>query len=579
MSDDRSPPSDATGHRSAERGPRSTAAERGPRSTAAERGPRRRVLRPALILLCLLLAGSAGSRYFDWRGVRDELVATLSSAGLDARDPETWIEVARERTSHHARLATARALVTDVLNLTPEERRSAAGKERIARLAIARDLAQRALREQPSSWQAPMLVGASIYLERALTGDHRLFTAHQDWEVPLRRAVREAGGKIEPRRLLIAAYLECWPALSAEKKVYARGLMKEVFRQSPSAFAWLAPAWLEAAPDREAAFELIPDRAEAWKRIGQVYVDRRDWDSFSRSYARRLNALERQLQEDLHEVEERLRLGDLEHSRSLCLQVVTSAPPSLRFVPLVVRALEFYPPGLLSIRSPERLHDWRRFALGLDALGLQPLTPRALSRLNDAIGELKTPGAARAALIAGDEYRLDQAEKLSGVKSAPVWAPFLIARARRQLDRNPEKAARSLSQIGPLSRSSISYWQVRQELARARGDHGAIATAAAELERLRANEWSVLRWRLGRSLDSLELLPAAPASGLVLELSPAAPTGAAVEVLWDGEVVAVQPVRRDQAIELSFAVEPRLHLLQVRTLAGGTVNPVRVWLR
>lgn len=529
------------------------------------------------IVLCLLLAGSAAAHFVGWRQARGGLLETLASAGLDGRDRQAFLRVSRERTPDHARLAAARALVDDVLNLTPEDA-GAIAQQRIARLAVARDLARQALRAQPG-WEASMLLGATVYLERSLTADPRLFTSHADWEVPMRRAVEETAGRLEPRRLLAAAYLECWPALSEDKKAYARALMQELFRRSPRAFTRLAPAWIEAAPSRAAAFELVPDQPQAWEQLAQIYAGRRDWESFREAHARRLDALERRLGEDLDEVEKRLRLGDLENSRTLCHQVIAGAPASRRFVPLAVRALELYPPGLQSARWLGPFREWRRFALSLDALGLEPLTPRALNRLNDAIGDLRSPEAAHAALIAGDRYRVRQAEQLSGSRSGEEWAPFLIARARRQLDQDLEEAARTLSQVGPAARSGVFYWRLQRDLARARGDRARLAAAEEELRALCAREWSALKWRLRGSRASLELLPASAAAGLVLELLPDAPTGAVVEVLWDGEVVVVQPARRGREILLSVAVEPRPHLLEVRTLAGGAVSPVGVRLR
>ncbi len=544
---------------------------------AAGHAPRDRLLRGGLIAVCLLLAAAAAAGFVGWRSARDGALEILRTAGLDVRAPRTFAEISRERTPHHARLDTARALVRDVLELDAEAD-GATREERIARLAVARDLARRALREQPNSWRATMLIGASVYLERSLRADPRLFTAHADWEVPLRKAVADAGGRTEPQRFLIAAYLECWPALSEEKKGFARALMKEIFRRSPEVFARLVAAWIEAAPGPDEAFELIPDRPEAWRQLGGIYAARRDWSSFCRVHARRLDALERRHLAELEEVEKRLRLGDLENSRSLCLHVITSAPPSLRFAPLATRALELYPPGLHALRSTEPLAEWRRFVLELDALGIEPLSPRAMSRLSDAIGEIRTPEAAHAALYAGDSYRLGQAERLGGTKSTAAWAPFLIARARRQLAGGPGEAARTLSQVGRAARSGIFYWRARYDVGRALGDQRTSAEAAAELERLRARQWSALEWRLRGPRAFLELLPAAAASGLTLELKPRAPTGAAVEVLWDGAVVAMLPVRRGQKIDLSVTVEPRPHLLEVRSLARQGVVPVLVRL-
>ncbi len=539
-------------------------------------GARGRVLRAALIALCLMLAGSAGAYYARWKSDRQDLLETLRDAGLDERDAKAYQQAARERTPLHAELVAARALVIDVLNSRAAP--LADGDERLTRLARARELALAALAEQPTSWQAQMLLGTSIYRERSLAQDRRLYTAYSDWEQPLRRAVEGTAGKLEPRRMLAAAYLECWQALVPEKRAYARELLREVFARDPIAFTQLAGSWLEVADDQAEAFTLVPERPDAWLDLERIYTRSRDWDSFCQVHVRRFAALETKLRATLEEASQRLRLGDLTNSRAMCLQVVTSAPPSRRFVPFVVRALELYPPGLHGTQSSDRLQGWLRYALRLDAVGVTPLPPRAINRLIDAIGELGKAEAAHAALIGNNTYRVQQSQKLARSTSTPAWVPFLIANSRSLMDRDPEAAAAALARVP--SKLTVVYWLAQRDVALALGDRAALAAASEQLEkRYHRRQWSALDWTSYRGVESLLFLPATAAEGLRIELLPKSPTGAAVEVMWNGQIVAVQPIWRGKHIDLSLGLEPRLNLLEVRSLAGESITPGRVWLR
>lgn len=208
----------------------------------------------------------------------------------------------------------------------------------------------------------------------------------------------------------------------------------------------------------------------------------------------------------------------------------------------------------------------------------RPLPPRAINRLTNAIGELDPPEAAHTALLGDDSYRMLQAERRIDRKPGKAWAPYSLSKARRLIDSDPEQAWSVLEQVAPGEHKS-PYWLTRREIARALGDREALAAAAQEVRRFSALEWSVLSWRLRGSDATLVLLPERTASGLILEIRSSSATGAAAEILWDGQVVAVQPVRRGQPIELAFAVEPQPHLLEIRTLAGKGLTPALVRLR
>lgn len=530
------------------------------------------------IASALAVAVAAAAYLARWSENRDRLLELLHAAGIEERNPQAVVRVARERSPDQARLTTARALVYDAMSPAA----GVSSRERAEHLAAAERLARQALRSHPDSWQGYTLLGTSIYLKRSLERDPALATAYRDWEAPLRRAI-ERSGKAEPRRLLAAAYLETWTALGEEKKAAARELLAGVFRDDPRAFDQLAATWLEVAESREEAFDLVPDRPEAWRRLETHYARAGDWETYSNVYRQRLDALEAENRRKLAQAELRSRLGDRATARELCLDVLATSPPSLRFVPLVVQALRIYPPGLQSRRSVDSLEHWLRWALELDAIGRNPLPPRSAARLIDAVGRLDPAQAARVALLAEDVYAARLAERQSELRTTVVWAPYLIAKARRLLELDAasylEEARQALAEVDLASRATLPYWFARRELDHARQDRAALREAEAEIDARRAREWSALDWRYGEEGAHLLLLPAGAATGLRLELRPSSPGGAAVAVLFDGELAAVEALRRPRTVTLAVSVEPRLHLVELRPLAGGNVVAGRVELR
>lgn len=555
------------------RGDSDPTAARGGRSSYRER-----VVRWAILGLCLALSFQALGTVATWRSNRDELTRLLAESPRDDRD-EVIRRVAYERSPHHAQLIAARSLVYDVLTLEGGDAARAASPA-AERLGRARELALAVLREQPNSWQASMFVGAATYLEWSLAADRRLYTEAARWEEPLLRAVREARGKPEPRRFLATAYLETWAALSPEKKSQAHELLKKTFSEDPEAFDRLAPAWIEVAGDR--AIEVMPDRPEAWAVLRRTYADAVDWRAFAEAHGHYLDSLERKLQADLDEAEERVRLGELRRSRTICLGVVAAAPRSARFAGQVTRALEIYPPGLHGLRLSHELREWLDWILEMSSVGVETFPARALGRLTDAIGDLEPPVAAHAALIAGDIYRMERYERLEDSKRGRVWAPFLVAKADWLIERGELAAAgRTLDQVFKPARLRADYWLVRERLARADADLVMLGEARERLAELRRRRWMLEDWQALGHHAKLVLYPdleAGAEPGLLVEIVQAPQRGAVVEVFLDGEPVAVRPVAVGRSLALELPLEPKLHLLELRFLAGGQIYPGEVRL-
>lgn len=542
---------------------------------------------PLLWRILLLVAGAllmliSIAQFLSWRQTRNELVALTEEARLGDGGDLVRLRLEREGITAHGRLIAARALVYEVLEGTREDSVSEQDFVRLqsSRLQNARRLAEAALADQPGSWQASMFLGASTYLEWALTRDRRLFTDSEVWHEPLLRAIGLAPGKAEPRRFLAAAYLEVWPNLTGERKERARKLLSDTFRDDPPSFAQLFPVWLEVARDLDEAFEPLPERPSAWHSVARRYATLGRWTAFRRAHLRYRESMKTDLQRRLDEAERRLELGDLYDGRSTLLRVIVESPIDREFAPLVARALARYPPGLHGLRSTRALEGWLEWAFELDALGQRGLPPLVVSRMAGVTDDLAPEKAALAALIGGEIHQAEQLERLAETFSTDAWAPYLIAKSRWHLERGEaEAAAATLALVGEDSKGRLaSYALAEERVAEARGDAARLTRARQQLDELRAQRISAQSWRWRNQRASVLLLPETAASGLTLELIRVPEEGAVVEIRWDGAVVALQPVypaspSPGARLNLPLEITPVLHRLEFQTLAGRTVQP------
>ena len=532
-------------------------------------------LRGLIVVACLGLVAWHVVTLRDWVANRDQLQQTLQGFGLEDFNETALRRISRERAPHQAKLIAARAIVHQVMSPDLDARGMPilARERQLEALESAEQLARQALQEESESWQASMLVGASIYLRRSLMADRRLITDFKDWEVPLRRAVDSAASKTEPRRILAAAYLETWPYLSAEKKALTRDLLQEVFQHDEQALRRLAPIWLQLASSEDEALSVVPDKVEAWQLVKYLYVKSLAWDAYARAYRRSLDVLDNKLTADLEEAQNSRRYGDAERSRELCLQVIQQAPRQMRFVPYVVRALEIYPPGLEGLRSNEGAREWLRWAVALDAVELSPLPAKTVDDLMTLTNELETPIAAQAALLANNAYNVRLYERQSAHKQTLEWSPFLLAKARRWVASGAlDEAQSALDGLNLASRDSYLAWQVKARMAAQREDAVALAVAETEMQSFVGRRWSALDWSLSQKSPRLLMVTAVSARGVRLEVIEAGTRGDAISVLFDGEEVAVRAMAAGQHYDLPFAIEPGPHLLQVASLTGQTTS-------
>ena len=587
-------------------------------------------LAAAALALALALVPIARQRALAAR--QEQMTAWL--AGSSVPPPR---EIEHEPDPGRVDLRAARASLAAELDpvrrsdLPPaEEARQRA--EGSARMAATARLAGSALAERPAAWEAAMVMGAATYLSWSQARDPQLFTAAPAWERPLETAVALAPGRNEAARLLAGAYLELWPVLSPAKRDRERRLLAAVF-SDPVAFASLIGPWLVTATNREEAFAPVPQTPEAWAKLQQIYGQQADWQGFCEARGRWDLALQASLTSRLAAAEERRAVSD---ARDRFLEVAIEARPGRRYLGLLGRALEDCPPGSVDRHTSELLEKNLVWTLERCRLDRCPLSPRAMRRLAGFCRDLDPRIDAMAALVTGDRPRAELLERTYATDWSEDWAAYRLLKAKLLAERGDLRQHGERSERGdrgerkerggrgdtadrkasvnrgeradhdetasPSERSGHddpglaseitaalawipkswqerpSYWQVRAAAAREAGDAGAEAVASRELARLTAREWPATAWHFHDGLPRLELLAAAGASGLELRIDEAPPRGAAAEVRLDESILGTFPVTAGMVISLRTPIAPGLHLLEIESVAGGTVLPGTVRL-
>lgn len=554
------------------------------------RRPRRALAaRALLVAVAAGLALAALAQHRGWTAAERRLAAAIaelddSGAGGRGSLPATLAaDVRREGDPARGRIVVARAALAAELDprrlegLTPGEidAERQASARRLARVA---ELAAVALAERPAAWDAAMILGAATYLGWSQRQDPRLFTAHRAWEAPLEAALELGPGKREPARFLAAAYLEVWPALSADKRRRAEALLAAAFKDRDT-LRLLAGPWLEVAPDRRAALAPVPDEPEAWTHVADLLARRRDWEGVAEVSARRRRALGHRLAADLAAAEERLNNGDPAGARGLFLGVASRAEPGLAHAELLRRAIERCPPGPVDAGTATILARHLDWVLDRCAVAACPLPPRTLGRLARLCRDLPPEREALAALAAGDVERAERLERRAESQWSEAWAPYLVAKARRLAGHGRgDEAAAALARVHRAWQGRPSYRLARLEVARAAADAAGEATAAGELERLAATAWPATAWTWRRGRAQLEVWTADDARGLEIAVDEAPAGGALVELSVDGSPAGSAAVAPGATAAFAVPLPRGLHLLAFESLAGGTVVPGEVRL-
>jgi len=556
--------------------PRFEAAEESgdsPRSRASRFAPllpRSATTRLVATLLLAALAAVALLHYRGWSAVQAELAAAARAQGLAGTElSELVVRLRREGDPTAARLVLAARLFD--LEIASREPGSPASAER---LLATRELARQALREEPASWQAAMLLGAAVSLERARTRDPRLYSLARDWERPLVVAGELAPAEMQPRRLLAAAYLEVWPALTPAKRQQVETLLREAFLE-PRTFERLYAPWVEIAGTLARAATLLPDQPLTWQRLATTAFERQSWGEYAELTARHRASLRQSLEQDLALASREAGRGDLaarQLARRQYSAILASAPVDAEFVPFVETALGLLPPGPAAESQVRAAEAWLGWAQPLCLVRDCPFSPGAMGRLASLAGTtLAGSAAAFAALAAEDRGRADLLERRSEELWSEPWAPFLTLKAKQQAARKEIAAARAtLLTVHRAFRVRLAWQSLAERLS---------AVGVSPGPPLARDRWEAADWWFDQGASRLDLLPARGAAALWLEFTAGSRSAALLEVQWDGRALPPLAVAAGAAsVRLPLEVSNEPHLLEIRVRAGDLRPAVRVRL-
>ncbi|HPC83024.1 MAG TPA: hypothetical protein P5234_07205 [Thermoanaerobaculaceae bacterium] len=538
-------------------------------------GPVRRIL-GALAALALL---GLSAREEAWRGSEARsLRELLASTGLDRRQPELAAAILDEPDTSRARLAVARALVHEALdmssflNLPPREAALEAG--RIGeRLELAERLALAVRRERPAAWQAPMLAGAARYLAWSRQGDRRLFTDRRSWEQPLHDAVAAAPAEAEPIRLLAATRLELWPTLAGEDRVAARQILKLAFRDEATARLFL-PIWLKVAGSTEEALGVLPGRSETWAAVAKSLAAARDWPAYIEVHRHQQRLHRRELEGQVREIGERLAGGDVPTSQRMAAAVIGAAPLDLEGAELVSRLVGMLPAAALS--SGQAGAAWVRWAGERLVRGQKGMPPQVVARLLGWAGQPPPAELALGRLAAGDLAGAELLERRSEDTNLEAWGPYFIAKARLLAAMGDVAAARqSLAQVHRVTRKRPAYLDAAVAVAQRQGGEAALAARAA-LDAVAAERWPATAWVWEGPRAELEIQLARAVSGLDIGIDLAPPADAVAAVRIDDGPAELCLASAGTRVEIRRTLVPGLHVIAVSSATAGRIAPGEV---
>lgn len=546
--------------------------------TAAPARPRRRS-GPLSWLACgvaaVVLLGTS-VREEVWRATEARsLRSLLASTGLERRQPELAGAVLNEPDTARARLAVARALVHEALdmssflNLPPRE--AALEAARVGeRLELAEQLALAAQRERPAAWQAPMLVGAARYLSWTRRGDPRLVVRRSDWEKPLQAAVAAAPTEAEPMRLLAATRLELWATFTGADRTAAREVLRQAFRDEATSRLFL-PTWLKVAGSTEEALAVLPGRSETWAAVARTLAAERDWKAHIEVYRHQDRLHRKELESQIREIGVRLQGGDTAAARRMASAVIGAAPLDTEGSELVARVVGMLPAAALSSERAGAV--WVRWAGERLVRGQRGLPTQVVARLLGWAGELPEAEMALARLAAGDLTGAELLERRSEETNLEAWGPYFVAKARQLVAMGDIAAARqSLAQVHRATRKRPAFLQAAVAVAEKQSGEAALAARQA-LQQAAAERWSGVAWVWDGSRAELEIELARAVSGLDITIDLAPPAGGVAAVRIDDLPAELVLAAAGARVEVRRTLTAGLHVVSLSAVTAGRIAP------
>lgn len=526
-------------------------------------------LRYALIAVSLLGISAALVQYRSWSVEQARLADLLERADAARTMPGLAEQVRRANDPIEARMAATRPLVAQYLDPTwlfdvPEEERLDAWERSLAALEKIHALATDSMSRQPTSWQAPMVYGASTYM-LARGNNLGVSTARlEEWEAPLRHAESLIPNYLEPTKYLAVAYINHWQSLSSEQRKRAEVTLSKAFEDQRT-FNLTIELWLRFVPDRGAALALIPDQPHAWKRLERIFLRKADWDLYLESRARFRQAEGRRIDDMLDEADARVAGGDYRKGTSQFHQAAGALEPRMENLARLQRILERMPAGPVGRAANRSLRSWLDWTLALGFVRQSPLEPEQLRRLAGAVPDTRLHESALVGLLVGDLAEAERTERHHQGPFDEAWGRYLILKADALLQRRElEEARTSLLRVRGSWESHLTYLRVRAALARAMGDQSTVERVESDLEEIAGKRWRGHQMRWSGGTARLVLLPETSANRISVEFLEAYDPGQPIEVYWNGESLGTRIAYPGESVLLDAPVLPEASLLELR---------------
>lgn len=526
-------------------------------------------------ILAAIVAILAVADYLTWRASHHRLFALAEESGLTRRSPEITRDLERETVPARAATHLAGSLLSlesdrGWLAELPAAERAEESRRGLDRLRLASRLAEEVLPRCPASWRAATILGFTRFLAASRQG--RWDQPASTWRGPLRAAMQLAPTQPEPALLLAGAELSRWSALSQAEREQVLPVLERALEQKLGA-ELLLPSWVRMAPSLDTLLEPIPERIQAWERLCREFLRIGDLERYAVARRRWWELLPEALAERVANAQARLR-GGAEESVLDYSNPVLAAPHDLSVAASFSAALAILTDQPAGGRIDAHLRRWLAWALDLCVLERCPLSAETLGRLAARLPALTRAEIALAAIAAEDPAGARRYEPAAGAGGDPEWNRYWIFKATRLAASDPQEARRSLARASRPAADRLRYWRAAESVARASGNDRALGEAGDELAQLARSSWSADQWTARDRVLRLELLAAAPASGVRLTLAGVPAGGAAIELRWDGRTVGVAAFPADGAQRWLFAVEPGAHLVEIESLTGRPPRPL-----
>lgn len=271
----------------------------------------------------------------------------------------------------------------------------------------------------------------------------------------------------------------------------------------------------------------------------------------------------------LTEADADLARGNVAAARAGYLEVMTRAIADRQYADLLARAVGSCPPGPVPPAAARALASWRDWSLNLTLCGDNPLPRPVFRRLCGLADDADAARTAWASLLDDDLPRAELLERGAQPAWDETWGPYFITKARLLAGSDTRMARSSLDRVTGGWRHRAPYVAMLALLEAAEGSGRTPPQVGAP---------SAMAWCLEPGVAWMPFSIPARSDRLTLScvVLGSKPAGGVMEIQLDGHRLATRALGGPLELTLQAELAPGLHLLAVKTVAGGRVIPGEV---